>query len=488
MRMPRSRPGVAASLGLCVNASPSPGSASPSIPPGIEPASSESPASASSTRPRVSGPTSKLTRSRALFAERALPARASTLQTYTASPSPTLAHRAPRESNATARTAPQCAPYACDGTFERHSAGANGSRNPARGAATSDLSRPPRTASVPVASTATASTPAQRFRPTACGAPSPCSSAQLCLDTASSSFATTQRRTVGGKRKGEDFGPAARPYEPRGHERGRSQLQRLDVERQDGLAVGADRREEFTVGRNRRADPVGGQRGGQVLDRQVPVLGVVHAQVPLGARGDHARAVGRELNGDDVALVLPVLRERRGGLDVEHPADAAAEANRERPPRRLGSVLAVHADAVPTRAVRDGAGALSGVAGELVQLFARGAIPHSRSVPSSEHVAISSRPGSGSKATPVTAPACERSSVRYACEGMSMTPRLPVLVAAATCRPSAETEHEVTADSCSASRKKSEKSVGHTRRNPSSDAVTAKPSETRRSLMRSSCS
>ena len=27
-----------------------------------------------------------------------------------------------------------------------------------------------------------------------------------------------------------------------------------------------------------------------------------------------------------------------------------------------------------------------------------------------------------------------------------MTPRLPVLVAAATCRPSAETEHEVTAD------------------------------------------
>ena len=197
MRMPRSRPGVAASLGLCVNASPSPGSASPSIPPGIEPASSESPASASSTRPRVSGPTSKLTRSRALFAERALPARASTLQTYTASPSPTLAHRAPRESNATARTAPQCAPYACDGTFERHSAGANGSRNPARGAATSDLSRPPRTASVPVASTATASTPAQRFRPTACGAPSPCSSAQLCLDTASSSFATTSDEPSG---------------------------------------------------------------------------------------------------------------------------------------------------------------------------------------------------------------------------------------------------------------------------------------------------
>mmetsp|Transcript_7888 Transcript_7888/g.32485 ORF Transcript_7888/g.32485 Transcript_7888/m.32485 type:complete len:216 (+) Transcript_7888:2326-2973(+) len=124
LRMPRSRPGVAASLGLCVNASPSPGSASPSIPPGIEPASWESPASASSTRPRVSGPTSKLTRSRALLAERAFPARASTLQTYTASPSPTLAHRAPRESNATARTAPQCAPYACDGTFERRSAGA----------------------------------------------------------------------------------------------------------------------------------------------------------------------------------------------------------------------------------------------------------------------------------------------------------------------------------------------------------------------------
>ena len=113
---------------------------------------------------------------------------------------------------------------------------------------------------------------------------------------------------------------------------------------------------------------------------------------------------------------------------------------------------------------------------------------HTRAVPSAEHVAISSRSGSGSNATPVTAPACERSSVRYACEGISRTPRLPVLVDAATCRPSAETEHEVTADSCSASRKKSEKSTGHTRRNPSSDAVTAKPSETRRSLILSSCS
>ena len=66
---------------------------------------------------------------------------------------------------------------------------------------------------------------------------------------------------------------------------------------------------------------------------------------------------------------------------------------------------------------------------------------------------------------------------------MSRTPRLPVLVDAHTCRPSELTEHDVTADSCSASRKKSEKSVGHTRRNLSSDAVTANPSATRRSLI-----
>ena len=77
-----------------------------------------------------------------------------------------------------------------------------------------------------------------------------------------------------------------------------------------------------------------------------------------------------------------------------------------------------------------------------------------------------------------------------------------MLVDAHTCRPSELTEHDVTceqnttssncpcvnknkltADSCSASKKKSEKSVGHTRRNLSSDAVTANPSATRRSLI-----
>jgi len=91
-----------------------------------------------------------------------------------------------------------------------------------------------------------------------------------------------------------------------------------------------------------------------------------------------------------------------------------------------------------------------------------------RAVPSTEQVAIctqnrdasfsnchknsntnqltSSRSGDGSNAADVTAPACERSSVRYAWLGMSRTPRLPVLVDAHTCRPSELTEHDVTCE------------------------------------------
>ena len=82
-------------------------------------------------------------------------------------------------------------------------------------------------------------------------------------------------------------------------------------------------------------------------------------------------------------------------------------------------------------------------------------------MPSSLVVAHSSL--TGSHATPVTDALCDRDKVRYACVGTSNVPMLPVDVAATIWRPSEDTHADVTGASCSASRKKSEKSVGQTR-------------------------
>ena len=192
---PRSRSGVAASLGLCLNASPgSPGSASSSTPPGIEPASSESPASASSTLlPRVGSDVEADAIDRAPYSPREPYRRARRRSRRT--PRRRLRRsRTARRVNRTRRRARRPSARRTP-AMERSSGTRRARRVPAirlGGAATSDLSRPPRTASVPVASTATASTPpVTRPRPTACGAPSPRSSAQLCLDTAASSFEIT---------------------------------------------------------------------------------------------------------------------------------------------------------------------------------------------------------------------------------------------------------------------------------------------------------
>ena len=111
---------------------------------------------------------------------------------------------------------------------------------------------------------------------------------------------------------------------------------------------------------------------------------------------------------------------------------------------------------------------------------------HTLAVPSEDAVANSG--ASASEATAATTPACDRESVSYLCVTTSRTPSDPTAVVARTRAPSAEADAEVTADSCSASRKKSEKSSGQTRTNPSSDADTAIPSDTHSAFTAPSCS
>ena len=115
---------------------------------------------------------------------------------------------------------------------------------------------------------------------------------------------------------------------------------------------------------------------------------------------------------------------------------------------------------------------------------------HTRMVPSTDTVAISAVAPSPSPlpspplllllplrtASASTSPVWDRSNALYAWDAMSKTPMLPEDVPTEIFKPSGDTAHDDTPPSCWASRKKSEKSKGHTRRYESADAVTQNPS------------
>ena len=222
------------------------------------------------------------------------------------------------------------------------------------------------------------------------------------------------------------------------------------------------------------------------------------AQSPVRVPHQHLATARRKRHGRHRAGASAVFGDEMRAVDVEDANVSPGVSNRQvtsgdlrargdsarvrgRDVRRL-RVSSLGRPRSRSRGARRGAFARRV---ELVELFAGVRGPHPRG-------AVGGRGGklgaSASEATAATTPACDRESVSYLCVTTSRTPSDPTAVVARTRAPSAEADAEVTADSCSASRKKSEKSSGQTRTNPSSDADTAIPSDTHSAFTAPSCS